>query len=115
MPHEVGKISVSPTAPKTGAVVSFTDLSTDDGAVVIWHWDFGDGNASAAQDPTHVYEDAGTYTVTLTVWDDDGGRNTTAKTVTVKADNDTPGFMLPLALLAMAAACIAVFRRRGKV
>gem|GEM_PF-1173957 len=107
--------SVTPAVPKTGDVVAFTDLSTDDGTIVTWHWDYGDGNASAAQDPTHTYEEAGTYTVTLTVWDDDGAKNTTTKSVTIEGDNDTPGFMFPLVLLAIAAVCIAVFRRRGKV
>ncbi len=44
--------------------VEFTDHST--GVPVSWSWDFGDGTTSAEQNPVHVYEDAGTYTVTLT-------------------------------------------------
>lgn len=41
----------------------FEDL-TDNGADS-WEWDFGDGNTSTAQDPTHTYSSAGTYTVEL--------------------------------------------------
>ncbi len=107
--------SFTPSQPTAGTAVSFTDLSTDDGSIVTWHWEFGDGNASAAQNPSYTYEKAGTYTVTLTVWDDDGARNTTTRTVTVTKADDTPGFALPLLLLAMAVAAVVLLRRRGKV
>lgn len=30
-----------------------------------WHWDFGDGDTSNLQNPSHVYPDSGIYTVTL--------------------------------------------------
>jgi len=107
--------SAIPSKPGAGEPVAFTDLSTDDSVIETWHWDFGDGNASAAQNPSHTYEKAGTYTVTLTIWDDDGAKNTTTKTITVTDDNDTPGFAMPLLLLALAVACLALRRRRGKV
>lgn len=32
-----------------------------------WSWDFGDGNTSTAQNPTHIYAALGTYNVSLTV------------------------------------------------
>ena len=31
----------------------------------IWHWDFGDGNTSLLAEPTHNYENSGTYNVCL--------------------------------------------------
>lgn len=31
-----------------------------------WAWDFGDGNTSTERNPTHIYEESGTYTVSLT-------------------------------------------------
>lgn len=45
--------------------VIFTDLST--GNIETWHWDFGDGNTSTAQNPAHEYKTFGSYVVTLTV------------------------------------------------
>ena len=45
-------------------VVEFQDLSTN--IPIGWLWDFGDGNTSLAQNPTHTYTVSGTYDVTLT-------------------------------------------------
>jgi len=50
-----------------GYTTSFTDWSfTANGNIAAWHWNFGDGNSSALQNPTHIYSSAGTYNVTLT-------------------------------------------------
>lgn len=45
----------------------FADTST--GNPVEWYWDFGDGNHSTEQNPTHIYTAYGEYDVTLTVYD----------------------------------------------
>jgi PKD repeat protein len=45
--------------------VFFTDLSS--GTIDTWSWDFGDGNTSNTQNPTHEYNAVGSYTVSLTV------------------------------------------------
>jgi PKD repeat protein len=56
---------------------SFTDKSKDDdGNLVSWVWDFGDGTGSSEQNPTHSYEDEGHFDVTLTVTDNDGATAT---------------------------------------
>ena len=48
--------------------VQFTDLSqANSGSLTSWLWNFGDGNTSAEQHPFHIYQNDGTYTVTLTV------------------------------------------------
>lgn len=44
--------------------VDFTDTST--GSPDTWLWDFGDGETSTTQNPTHVFADIGSYTVSLT-------------------------------------------------
>ena len=54
--------------------VRFQDASSDaDGSITAWAWDFGDGNTSTLASPQHAYLRVGTYTVNLTVTDDDGG------------------------------------------
>lgn len=56
--------------PITGCVpltVNFTDNSTSVEPIVSWQWDFGDGNTSNAQNPSHTYTAIGAYTVTLII------------------------------------------------
>jgi VCBS repeat-containing protein len=57
----------------TGLTCAFTDKSKDDdGTIAGWHWDFGDGQTSPDQNPSHSYGTAGRYHVTLTVTDNQG-------------------------------------------
>jgi VCBS repeat-containing protein len=59
--------------PNQDLTCTFTDKSSDDdGNVVSWHWDFGDGQSSTDQSPSHTYAAPGTYHVTLTVTDNGG-------------------------------------------
>ncbi|PJA73819.1 hypothetical protein CO151_11920 [bacterium CG_4_9_14_3_um_filter_65_15] len=60
----VAAFSGTPTSGTTPLTVQFTDAST--GAPTSWSWTFGDGGASSAQNPSHTYNSAGTYTVALT-------------------------------------------------
>ena len=50
-----------------GTIVTFNDLTIPDTTIVGWYWDFGDGNTSTQPNPTHIYTDSGSYTVSLTV------------------------------------------------
>jgi PKD repeat protein len=89
-------VATASATPDTGAApleVSFSSAgsSDPDGALVAYAWDFGDGGSSIEEDPTHVFTDPGTYTVTLTVIDDRGGADTTTLTVTVTTvDGNVP-------------------------
>lgn len=47
--------------------VQFTDQST--GNPTSWKWMFGDGDSSLVQDPVHMYQSTGIYTVKLTISD----------------------------------------------
>ncbi|MFH1004224.1 MAG: PKD domain-containing protein [Bacteroidota bacterium] len=45
---------------------SFTDYSSiSSGNISEWKWNFGDGDTSAQQNPSHIYSSAGNHTVTL--------------------------------------------------
>jgi gliding motility-associated-like protein len=53
--------------------IAFSDLSLiSTGSIASYAWDFGDGNSSTSQFPTHIYTTAGTYSITLTVTSDKG-------------------------------------------
>ncbi len=69
----------------------FTSTSTDpDGTITTYNWTFGDGQTSTLQNPAHTYGNAGTYTVGLTVTDDQGATSTTSQSLTVAAANQPP-------------------------
>ncbi len=60
--------------------VNFSDQSP--GIVQSWLWDFGDGNTSTQQHPTHTYAADGTYTVCLTVTNS-CGTDSTCQNITI--------------------------------
>ncbi len=64
--------------------VTFNNQSSDvDGSINQWHWDFGDSNVSNVENPTHSYVESGTYTVGLTVTDNNGESGYISQEVTV--------------------------------
>jgi len=81
-------------------LIQFTDKSIpNEGVIVKWNWDFGDGKTSAEQNPSYAFAAAGKYTVKLTVETDKGCLSTPYTTeVTVnpspKVDFEVPDFCL---------------------
>ncbi|MDY9927291.1 PKD domain-containing protein, partial [Methanosarcina sp.] len=61
--------------------VQFTDTSKN---ATSWKWNFGDGESSTEQNPTHNYRTVGNYTVTLTVTNE-YGQNTKKSTINVQS------------------------------
>ena len=50
--------------------IQFFDMSIN--VPTNWAWDFGDGEESTLQNPTHTYQESGSYDVTLIAWNDVG-------------------------------------------
>lgn len=78
-PSPTAQFVASPLEVCTGQPVNFTDQST--GGAVQWNWSFGDGNGSGSQNPSHVYDYAGSFTVMLEVT---GAAPTSCKDVEAK-------------------------------
>ena len=73
--------------PCSGASVGFTSSVTGTGPYT-YSWNFGDGNTSTQQNPSHVFTSLGcgtaTFNVTLTITDASGCSNSVVNTITVK-------------------------------
>jgi PKD repeat protein len=76
-----------------GLTCDFTDTSTDsDGTIAAWLWTFGEGLAlDTLQDPSHTFAASGSYTVTLTVTDNEGATGLISQVVTVTTVAPPPG------------------------
>lgn len=59
--------------------VDFKELSASNSQIVDWYWDFGDRAISSEMNPSHTYDSAGNYTVSLTVTDSSGCFRTISK------------------------------------
>jgi len=66
----------SPTSGSKPLTVNFTDQSTN--SPTAWNWAFGDGGTSTIQNPSHLYNNDGSFTVSLTV-SNVSGSNTKVK------------------------------------
>lgn len=69
--------------------VQFTDKST--GSPTKWEWNFGDGNTSDMQNPTHEYTTVGNFSVSLKITNASGDTKTESKSsfVTVAETGST--------------------------
>jgi PKD repeat protein len=84
--------STGGNAPTASFTFSCTDLacnfdasgSTDDGNIVSYRWNFGDGSDPVTEvipGSSYTYATAGSYTVTLVVTDDENATSSTTQTV----------------------------------
>lgn len=87
-----------------GATVEFNNTST---GAFGFLWDFGDGSTSTEVSPTHVYTEAGTYTVQLTSVYDASCVSTKVEEITVTEPELIAGFTYDLIDCSAASATIA--------
>jgi PGF-pre-PGF domain-containing protein len=73
----VAAFSSDVTIGEVPLTANFLDTSTN--TPTSWAWDFGDGTTATAQDPTHQYTTAGSYTVKLTATNSYGSNTVTKK------------------------------------
>jgi serine protease len=84
--------TIAPSSPRVGEGVEFdAGDSTDlDGRITSYEWTFGDGSTASGESVVHSFEGSGTYTVSLTVEDDEGGTDSVSKTLGVGVTNASP-------------------------
>lgn len=89
----VARFNVSTSSPQIGTPVTFNASSSYDldGSVVSYAWDFNDGTTASGTVVSHAFGATGTYTVRLTVTDDDGATDVdTGVLVVVGVPNQSP-------------------------
>ena len=72
--------------------VQFTaSVEEEEGGPWTYAWDFGDGQKSTEQNPTHTYDKVGEYTATLTVTDQKGNKGNDEIDIFVETDDGDGG------------------------
>lgn len=91
-------ITVSPPAPIAGfscdkssgaAPLTVNFFSTSTGAITSYAWNFGDGSISSETNPSHTFNNVGTYTVVLTVTGPGGSGTYNSNIIVLAATNIT--------------------------
>ena len=83
----IASLTASPSEGVSPLAVDFdaSASSDSDGSIASYEWDFGDGDSGQGSSPlaSHTYDSAGSYTVLLTVTDNDGATGTASLAVVV--------------------------------
>jgi PKD repeat protein len=77
--------SFTNTCTNLGCSFNGSGSSDSDGSISSYAWEFGDSATGNGVNASHTYSAAGTYTVKLTVTDNQGATNSTTKSVTVSS------------------------------
>ncbi len=78
-------LATIPNLADEGQQLTFTATATDPGSldVLAYTWNFGDGGTETGDNVVYTYVDDGTFTVTVTVTDDDGASDVVTATIVV--------------------------------
>jgi len=79
----VATASADPTTIVEGESVDFTGSATGGTGVYTWYWDFDGDGTSTEQNPSHTFNDEGTYVCTLTATDECSNSDDDTVTITV--------------------------------
>ena len=78
-PEPSVSFSMDNTTARVGETITFTNASQ---YATSYEWDFGDGNSSTEENPTHSYSSYGVFSITLTA-NGDGGSGSATKSITI--------------------------------
>jgi len=94
------KILVDETSGLAPFEIRFSSLVTNNNGNVEYQWDFGDGAISIERNPTHTYENNGSYVCSLLITDESGKESSNSvnitsvsnqkPTVSIEAETDKP-------------------------
>jgi PKD repeat protein len=86
-------VAGGPYSSSEGQLITFDATASydpDGGPIEHYHWNFGDGSTGSGATTVHSYDSSGSYTVSLTVTDDDGEVSEASTSATVSAPECTP-------------------------
>lgn len=113
----------SSTSAMTGYSITFTASATGGaGGPYTYAWEFRDGSTGTGASVTHIYGQAGTFTVRVTATDASGAKNTTSlATITIQSPNPLASAGWPLyagigavVIIAGIAAVLLLMRRKKR-
>ncbi len=103
VPNEKPQAKFSTACVENACTFNAGASSDNDGSIVDWAWNFGDGSSASDKSVEHSYAKAGSYSVSLTVTDDDQATDSSAHTVTLSMPNEKPAAAFDVSCEAMAA------------
>ena len=89
-PKPVALFTMSKTTAVVDESISFTNTSEH---ATSYAWDFGDGNTSSDENPTHSYSSVGNFSVTLTATGE-GGEHSHSESITIAHPAPNAGFLI---------------------